>query len=236
MPAVFNDFFSSPDDKNLLPPFANFVKWLRLFASLITILLPGIYIAMTTFHQEVLPTELLFSILSLRSNVPFPIIVEILLLELSFELIREAELRIPSPLGPTIGIIGALILGEAAVNANIVSPILIIIVAITGIASFCIPDYSFGFHFRMYRFVFIFLGYCCGFLGISLGFFVYLTMLSDLKSFGVPFTFGITPIEEKNGVSFYLPPIWKREYRTSFVNPKKIKRQEKISMKWKTNK
>ncbi|MBO6243243.1 MAG: spore germination protein [Clostridia bacterium] len=233
MPAVLNDFFNSPDDKNLLPPFANFVKFLRIFACFITLLVPGMYIAITNFHQELLPTELLFSILSLRSNVPFPILVEILLMEFSFELIREAEIRIPSPLGPTIGIVGALILGEAAVSADIVSPILIIIVAITGIASSCIPDFSFSFHLRMYRFIFILLGYLCGFLGISLGIFVYLSMLSDIKSFGVPFNTGLNIFEPIKGGNYYLPPIWKREYRASFVNPKKEKSQEKISMKWK---
>lgn len=233
MPAILTDFFNSPDDKNLRFPFSNFLKGLRLLAALITILLPGLYIAITSFHQELLPTELLFSILSSRSNVPFPILVEILLLEFSFELIREAGLRIPSPIGPTIGIVGAIILGEAAVNAGIVSPILIIIVAITGIASFCIPDFSFGFHLRIYRFLFIFLGYLCGFLGIALGLFVYMCMMADVKSFGVPYTIGITPLEKINGGSYFLPPIWKREYRASYVNPKKEKRQQSISMKWK---
>ena len=128
----------------------------------ITLLLPGFYIAITSYHQELIPTELLFSILVARESVPFPIIVELLIMEISFELIREGGLRVPSPIGPTLGIVGALILGDAAVTANIVSPILIIIVAITGLASFAIPDFSFGFHLRVYRFIFILLGYTCG--------------------------------------------------------------------------
>ena len=102
MPAVMSDFLSSPDDKNLKSGFSNFLKMIRVLAMFITLLLPGIYIAITSFHQEIVPTELLFSILSSRQNVPFPIILEILLLELSFELIREAGLRVPSPIGPTI--------------------------------------------------------------------------------------------------------------------------------------
>ena len=235
MPAVLGDFLSSPDDKNLKKTFSNFAKGIRLLAAFVTLLLPGLYMAITSFHQEILPTELLFSILASRENVPFPVLVELLTLEISFELIREAGLRVPSPIGPTIGIVGAIVMGQAAVSAGIVSPILIIIVAITGTASFAIPDYSFGFHLRVSRFIFIFLGYLCGFLGIALGLFVYMCMISNSKSFGVPYTINISPLEKVNGGKFFLPPIWKREYRSSFLNPKKEKKQEDISMEWKKN-
>ena len=118
MPAILVDFLTSPEDTNLKVNFANFLRRLRFLAALITLLLPGIYIAITNFHQEILPTSLLYSILASRENVPFPIIVEILLMEISFELIREAGLRVPSPIGPTIGIVGALVLGQAAVSAR----------------------------------------------------------------------------------------------------------------------
>ena len=148
LPSVLIDFIKSPDDRNLKPAFANFVLVIRFLGALITLLLPGIYISVTSFHQEFLPTDLLFSIIASRQNVPFPTIVEILIMEFSFELIREAGLRVPSPIGPTIGIVGAIIIGQAAVSAGIVSPILIIIDAITGMASFTISDYIFGFHLR----------------------------------------------------------------------------------------
>lgn len=118
MPAVLVDFLTSPEDTNLKVNFANFLRRLRFLAALITLLLPGIYMAITNFHQEILPTSLLYSILASRENVPFPVIVEILLMEISFELIREAGLRVPSPIGPTIGIVGALVLGQAAVSAR----------------------------------------------------------------------------------------------------------------------
>lgn len=157
MPVTLIDFIASPEDTNLKFQFANFLKFLRLLAIGITLLLPGLYIALTDFHQELLPTELLFSILASRENVPFPIIFEVLVMEISFELIREAGLRVPSPLSATIGIVGALVIGQAAVSASIVSPILIIIIAITAIASFSIPDFSFGFHLRLMRFIFILL-------------------------------------------------------------------------------
>lgn len=233
LPSTIEDFLFSPEDTNLGPSFANFLRGIRILAALLTLLLPGIYIATTSFHQEILPTELLFSILSARQNVPFPIIFEILLMEFSFELIREAGLRVPSPIGSTIGIVGALILGDAAVNAGIVSPTLIIIVAITGISSFAIPDFSFGFHLRIFRFLFIALGFCCGFLGIGAGLFIYITILCSIKSFGVPFTSPIAPVDDTRGNGYFLPPIWKQEYRASFLSTKKKKAQEKISMKWK---
>lgn len=233
MPATLIDFMSSPEDTNLKPYFANFLRSLRLLSSIITLLLPGLYVAVTSFHQEILPTELLYSILSSRENVPFPIIFEILIMEISFELIREAGLRVPSPVGPTIGIVGALVLGQAAVSASIVSPILIIIVALTGIASFAIPDFSFGFHLRFFRFGFVLLGYIAGFLGIAMGLFVYIATLCNIRSFGVPFTIPFAPAMNSKGNGYFINPIWKQEYRATYLAPKKEKAQEKISKKWK---
>lgn len=235
MPAVLVDFLTSPEDTNLKVNFANFLRRLRFLAALITLLLPGIYMAITNFHQEILPTSLLYSILASRENVPFPVIVEVLLMEISFELIREAGLRVPSPIGPTIGIVGALVLGQAAVSAGIVSPILIIIVAITGIASFAIPDFSFGFHLRYFRFAFILFGFMAGFLGISLGLFIYISLLCSIKSFGVSFMSPFAPASNSKGNGYLLEPIWKREFRAPYMAPKSPKDQEKISMKWKYN-
>ncbi len=236
MPATLIDFISSPEDTNLQFHFANFLKFLRLLAVAITLLLPGLYIAMTNFHQELIPTELLFSILASRENVPFPVIFELLVMEVSFELIREAGLRVPSPIGPTIGIVGALVLGQAAVSAGIVSPILIILVAITGIASFAIPDFSFGFHLRILRFVFTILGYISGFLGIGIGIFTYVTMLCSLKSFGVQYTVPFAPTTYSLGSEYFISPIWKREKRPDFLNAKKEDSQKHISMGWKYKK
>lgn len=233
MPATLVDFVSSPEDTNLKFQFANFIKFLRLLAILITLLLPGIYVAISDFHQELLPTELLFSILASRENVPFPIIFEILVMEISFELIREAGLRVPSPIGPTIGIVGALVLGQAAVSASIVSPILIIIVAITGISSLAVPDFSFGFHLRILRFVFILLGYATGFFGIALGICVYTCILCSIKSFGVPYMVPYGPVTNINQSGFFLQPVWKREKRPDYLNTKREENQNHISRNWK---
>ena len=210
------------------------VKFIRLLSAFFALLLPGLYVAITNYHHELIPTELLFAIASSREAVPFPILFEILLMELSFELIREAGLRVPSPIGPTIGIVGALILGDAAVKASIVSPILIIIVAITALCSFSIPDLSLSFTFRILRFAFIFLGYLGGFLGIGLGLFVLLASLSNLTSFGVPYILPYFSKEkEKTAISYLESPIWKRERKPGFLNPKKTDSQDHISMKWK---
>ncbi len=232
LPAVLIDFLSSPEDTNLKPIFGNFLKLIRVISAFFTLLLPGLYIAITSFHREIIPTELLYSILSSRQTVPFPIILEILIMEISFEIIREAGLRVPSPIGPTLGIVGALVLGQAAVSAGIVSPILIIIVAMTGISSFAIPDYSFSFHLRFFRFGFILLGFLAGFLGIGIGIFIYLSELCDLETFGVSYTAPYAPFIDSKNNGFLLPPIWKREYRASYLASKREKKQNKISMKW----
>ncbi len=134
------------------------------------------------------------------------------------------------------GIVGALVIGEAAVSAGIVSPILIIIVAITGIASFTIPDYTFGFHLRYFRFAFVLLGFMSGFLGISLGLFVYISLVCSLRSFGVSYTTPFAPASNSKGNGYLLNPIWKREYRPTYVSTKREKEQEKYSMKWKYHK
>lgn len=233
MPATLVDFISSPEDSNLKFQFANFIKFLRLLAIIITLLLPGFYVAISDFHQELLPTELLFSVLASRENVPFPIIFEILIMEISFELIREAGLRVPSPIGPTIGIVGALVLGQAAVSASIVSPILIIVVAITAIASFAIPDFSFGFHLRIMRFIFIFLGYIAGFFGIAFGICIYVCILCSINSFGIPYMAPYGPVTNLNESGFFLKPVWKREKRPDYLNTKREKSQNHISRTWK---
>jgi len=231
-PGTLIDFISSPEDQNLKFQFANLLKIIRIVAFLITLLLPGLYVAITNYHQELIPTELLFAIVASRESVPFPIIFEILVMEFSFELIREAGLRVPSPIGPTLGIVGALILGQAAVDASIVSPILIIIVAITAIASFAIPDFSLSFHCRLLRFAYIILAYVLGFLGIAFGLFIHFLIVSSLKSFGYAYLQPFIPVT-RDYKGLFLSPAWKREHRADFLNTKRPKKQNKISMGWK---
>lgn len=231
-PAVLIDFLSSPEDTNLKTLFANFLKILRILAYFITLLAPGMFIAITGFHHEILPTELLFSILASREHVPFPIIFELILMEISFELIRESGIRVPAPIGATLGIVGALILGDAAVSAHIVSPILIIVVAITGLSSFAIPDFAFSFHLRVYRFLFTLLGFCAGFVGIGAGLLIYINMLCSMNSFGVSFISPLTSSLSSHLNSFFVKPAWKYEKRPGYILPKRKFAEPKISKKW----
>lgn len=233
VPGVFVDFLASPEDLNLKYQFSNLEKIIRFISIFLSLLLPGIYIAVTNYHQELIPTELLFTIAAARESVPFPTFVEIVLMEISFELILEAGIRVPSPMGSTIGIVGALILGEAAVSASLVSPVLIIIVAITGICSFSIPDFSLNFTFRIYRFFYIILGYLAGFLGISFGLFVQLIFMCKLKSFGSPYIEPCVLGNNRRSISsFFVRPIWKREKTSSFLHAQKKFLQSKKSMTW----
>ena len=134
--------------------YANFLKVVRLIALISALLVPGLYVAITMYHYELVPSELLFAIIAARKAIPFPIIFEILIMEICFELIQEASIRAPASFSTTVGIIGALILGDAAVSANIVSPILIIIVAYSGICAFAIPDNGLRFSMRLFRFMY----------------------------------------------------------------------------------
>ena len=232
MPCTFFDLLSSAEDRNINLKFSNFLKLLRLISSLISVLLPGLYIAITNFHEELIPTPLLFSIISSRQSVPISISLEIILMQIAFELIHEAGIRVPGPIGSTMGIVGALVLGDAAVSANLVSPISIIIVAITALASFAIPNFSLQFHFRILRFAFIILGTFFGFVGISVGVFGYIGILSSCSSFGVPYLSPYIPITFFNNEGYFLSPIWKREKRQDSLNTKRKNKESHISKLW----
>ncbi len=234
VPTTAYEMMHSAEDAYIRYPYANLLRFIRLIALFMALLLPGIYLAITNYHQEMIPTDLLLAIEASREKVPFPSLIELLLMELSFELIREAGVRVPGPIGPTLGIIGALILGQAAVAANIVSPILIIVVSVTGIGSFAIPNYSLGYSIRIMRFAFIALSALAGFLGITAGLFILGVWSTSLKSFGVPYMAPLGPktSDIARGVIFKAPE-WKMEHRPDYLNTKKTRKQEKFSMGWK---
>ncbi len=219
-------------DAYLRVDFANMSRFIRLLAILISVLLPGLFLAITMFHEEMLPTYLLYAISASRQNVPFPSVVELLLMDFSFEMIREAGVRMPGPIGSVLGIVGGLILGQAAVSAKIVSPIMIIVIAITGIGSFATADYSLGWSYRILKVLFVLIGTTFGFYGIALGMFVYAVLLAASKSFGVPF---LSPLPGnkpyKNAV--FVPPVWRMEKRPEYLHAKRSRREDKISKKWK---
>jgi spore germination protein KA len=184
------------------------------------------------FHEEMLPTYLLYAISASRQNVPFPSVVELLLMDISFEMIREAGVRMPGPIGSILGIVGGLILGQAAVSAKIVSPIMIIIIAITGIGSFATADYSLGWSYRILKIIFVLLAAVFGFYGIALGFFVYAILLASSKSFGIPFLSPL-PGNEFYKRAVFVAPISELEKRPVFLAAKKKQKEDKISKKWK---
>lgn len=233
-PTSIFELSHSVSDDYLRLPYANMARIIRLLTTFASILLPGLYLATILFHQEVIPTYLLYSIAASRENVPFPSIIELILMDVSFEMIREAGIRMPGKIGSTLGIVGGLILGQAAVSAKIVSPIMIIIIAITGIGSFAAADYSLGWSFRILRLIFIALGSVLGFYGIAIGIVMYSLYLASKKSFGVPF---LSPLPEKNSKdmasSVFVNPIWKREKRPPFLAPEKNDNEPKISKKYK---
>lgn len=232
VPITLVSLFHTSEDANLKFQFATSVRILRLLAFFSATLLPALYIAMTNFHREMIPTELLISIAKAREEVPFPTIIEVIFMEMGFELIREAGIRIPGIIGNTIGIIGGLILGQAAVEANLVSPILVIIIAITGLGNFSMPNFSLGFAARIFRIGFIIAGGFIGFYGIILLFLLLLGYFTHIKSFGVSMFSPLVPFDSKNHDAFIRKPLWKRSYRPSYVKPLDATSEPKISRKW----
>lgn len=225
VPITFFHLLQTSEDSMLRWQYGTFLRFIRLIGLLVSVLLPALYIALTLFHQEMIPTELLSSIARAKEEVPFPTIVEVMMLELSFELIREGGIRIPGVIGQTLGIIGALILGQAAVAAGLVSPILIIIAAVTGLGSFAIPNYSMGLGVRIIRFLFIFFAAILGFYGISLALFLTACLACSMKSFGLPFLSPVAPKSTSNPDLLLRQPIWRQKWRPDFLNVPNKKRQ-----------
>lgn len=221
-PATFWSFFHTAEDTYERWAYGNFLRIIRLFAIFISLLAPASYIAMTNFHEELIPLDLLISIAGSRETVPFPALVEVLIMEVSFELVREAGIRVPSPIGPTVGIVGALILGQAAVDANIVSPIMIIIVGITAISSFAIADTSLNFSIRILRFGITALAATMGFIGISVGLICLFAYMLSIKSFDVPYFSPLAPYTKSPTNTILRAPVWKR-WLNPFKSNKKIK-------------
>lgn len=234
LPTTAFELTHAASDDYLRLPYANMSRVVRMIAMFLSILLPGIYLATILYHQEIVPTYLLYSISASRENVPFPSLVELLLMDISFELIREAGIRMPNPIGSTLGIVGGLILGQAAVSAKIVSPIMIIIIATTGIGSFATPDYALSWTYRILRLIFVILASLLGYYGIAVGIVVYSLYIGAQKSFGVPF---IAPMPQNNSKSMSNPlfvnAVWRQEKRPDYLKTKNSNEEPKISRKWK---
>lgn len=232
VPVSFFTFFHSGEDFSLNPIAANFLRLLRVLGTFISIMLPAVYIAITYFHQEALPTELALAIAGAREDVPFPAIFEVVMMELSFELIREAGVRIPGVLGSTIGIVGAIILGQAAVAARIVSPIIVILVAITGLASSIIPEYRMALFARLSRFALLVLATFTGLVGLASGVLTIVVGLCSMKSYGVPYMAPIGPKVMPTLDIIVRGSVDRRERRPDTLNTKDPTRQPSVSREW----
>ncbi|KWX79317.1 spore gernimation protein GerA [Paenibacillus riograndensis] len=226
VPVTFSMLLQSPEDyfERWLP--GTLLRMLRFFAAFMALMAPALYISFISFHPGLIPTELVISIIETRQGVPFPSVIEVLILEVSIEILREAGIRLPKPIGPAMGIVGGLIIGDAAVNAGIVSPFLVIVVAVTAISSFSIPMYSAGITLRILRFVGMMFAAVLGMLGTILFMLLIFIHLTKLKSFGVPYVTPFSPLRLSDWKDLYIRvplPLMKR--RPEMMKTQKKKRR-----------
>ncbi|CAM4201402.1 spore germination protein [Paenibacillus alkaliterrae] len=225
-PVTFSMLLQSPEDYYERWMAGTLLRLLRFFAALISLLTPAMYVSFISFHPGLIPTKLAISIVGARVGVPFTSLVEALIMEVAIEILREAGLRLPKPIGPAMGIVGGLIIGEAAVQAGIVSPILVIVVAITAISSFAIPQYSAGISLRMLRFVPMFCAAAFGMYGVILFFLMLCAHVVKLKSFGVPYASPAVPYRLSDWKDFFFRmPMFMMKQRPEMLHTKNQKRK-----------
>jgi spore germination protein KA len=232
VPAVLWSMVHTPEDAYLRFPFGACLRALRWVSLCVAVLLPAFYVAVTNYHPEMIPTDLMLMIAGSREQVPFPAVVEVLLMEFSIELIREAGIRIPSVIGPTIGIVGALIIGQAAVQAGIVSPLLVIVVALTALASFTVPNYNLSMAVRVLRFVFLIAAAMFGFFGMALLIATLIAKLAVQKSFGVPLLAPVAPSMDAGPDVLLRGPVFAMNQRPTHLQPQKSWTQQPTTRPW----
>ncbi|XTP54157.1 spore germination protein [Niallia sp. Krafla_26] len=224
-PSLFIHFFQASEDYYQKSDISTFLRILRYLAFFLALLTPSAFIAVTTFHQEMLPSQLLISLAAQREGVPLPAIVEAIMMEITFEILREAGIRMPRAVGPAISIVGALVIGQAAVEAGIVSASMVIVVALTAISSFVSPAFNISITARLLRFPLMFLAASFGLFGILLGLIVMVLHLSSLRSFGVPYLAPNSPfILEDQKDNFVRLPRWLLRTRPHLINKNNMTR------------
>ncbi|HLN62633.1 MAG TPA: spore germination protein [Symbiobacteriaceae bacterium] len=231
-PITFWSLLQTPEDYYLRWPFGAFIRYLRLFALLVATITPALYLSVVNYHHEMIPTELMLFIAASRESVPLPAIAELLVMDLVFEMIRESGVRIPNVIGPTIGLVSSLVLGQAAVEAKLISPLVIMIVAVTGLASFAIPNYLTSFAIRSLRFLLLFCAMFMGFYGVAIGVFVIVIYLSGMRSFGVPYLSPVAPLRPLTADALTRGPIYRMESRPRYTRPLNEDRQKEIIRTW----
>jgi len=229
VPATLACFYQSSEDYYQRFHIMSFARVLRYAAGFLAIALPGLYIALTVFHPSMIPMLLAFKMAAAHELVPFPTVFEVLMMELAFELLREAGIRLPGAVGSSIGIIGGLIIGQAAVEAGIVSPSVVIVVALTGIASFAIPQYSLVAAFRIMKYLIIIMSAFFGLFGFWAAMIVITVHLAGLKSFGIPYLFPFSAGGMNRNTDYkdtvVRAPLFMMKKRPFFSDPSNRKRQ-----------
>ncbi|WP_373229617.1 spore germination protein [Cohnella sp.] len=215
MPTTFSQFLKSTEDYYQRYDFAVFMRVIRYFSFFVLLLLPSSFIALTTFHHEMIPTTLIINLLAQREGVPFPAFFEAMMMEISFEIMREAGIRMPRAVGQAVSIVGAIVLGSAAVEAGIVTAMMVIIVSLTGIASFAIPGIPMNNAVRMIRFPMMVLASTFGFYGIMMGIIFLVAHMTSLRSFGVPYLYPFSPFDPWRQKD----TIWRSPFKSSRTRP-----------------
>lgn len=227
IPINLAGFFNIPDDYSVHWIITSFLRSLRFLGFLIATLLPAMYIAIVSFHFEVIPLDLYNSIAQSRVKVPFSPILEAIIMEITLEMLREAGVRLPQPIGQTIGIVGGIVIGQAAVQAGIVSNIMVIIVSITAIASFIIPNYDLSSSIRLIRFPMMIFAFLYGIVGIVCVVMILIAHSATIKSFGTPYTVPISPFNLKDLKDTFIRfPATMLITRSSTGRPKQINKKE----------
>jgi spore germination protein KA len=227
-PALFIQFFQAVEDYYARFDIATALRFLRVLIFFISLVAPAVYISATTFHQEMIPTLLVIAIAAQREAVPFPAFVEALIMEVTFEILREAGIRLPRAVGQALSVVGAIVIGQAAIQAGIVSPAMVIIVSITAIASLATPAFSIAISARLIRFLLMFLAAGFGFYGVIIGVMIMIIHLCSLRSFGVPYMAPLAPfIPSNSGDTIFRVPTWAFKERPRLISQKNIVRQGK---------
>jgi spore germination protein KA len=229
VPALFISFMQASEDYYERADISTLLRILRFISLFIALLGPSLYIAVTTFHQEMLPTSLLVSLAAQREGVPFPAFLEALFMEIAFEILREAGLRMPRTIAQAISVVGTLVIGTAAVEAGIVSAGMVIVVAITAISSFVLPAFAMSMSIRMLRFPMMVLGASFGLFGLLMGLIALILHLCSLRSFGIPYMSPFAPLVTQDLKDTLWRVPWKKMNTRVHINQKNIQRQKKTS-------
>ncbi len=198
VPGTFGTFLQAPEDYSENFIVGSVTRFLRFTLIFITLLLPGFYVAVTSFHHEMIPTALALAIAASKEGVPFPSFVEVVFMLIAFEVLVEAGLRLPKAIGQAVSIVGALVVGQSAVEARLVSPAIVVVIAITAISSFAMVNQDFSNALRIWRFIFVLLSSAIGLFGLSLGGIILLNHLSKMEVYGVPYLSPFVGEDNKN--------------------------------------